>query len=253
MPVTVKHLGSAISWGISLLMVWVAILAGCASAPEVATTRLGRTGIDRDMTIATIVLADERCAEHREKTGTNCASPEAIARSNDVFVGCLDRAIKVGKHAINVMPGHVFHLRFLAGIQPSYELLDAETVPELLAVPAIQHAVSAANIGYVILLQSTTTDSDRHTTFGAGGAAWAVGRESTRETTLVASVWSVLPSTKVGELEQRAHGQTGWMVPVLIIIPFPPIPYTSDTESKACEAMGHALAEFLYSEAGQLR
>lgn len=253
MPLTVKRLGPGTTWAISLLIVWVVMLAGCASAPEVAITRLGRTGIDRDMTIATIVLPHERCAEHREKTGTNCASPAAIARTNDVFVGCLDRAIKVGKHVVNVMPGHVFHQRFLAGIQPSYESLDAETVPDLLAVPAIQHALLDADIGYVIVLESTTTDSDRHTTFAAGSGAWGVGRESTRETTLVASVWSVLQSAKVGGLEQRAHGQTGWLVPVLIVIPFPPIPYTSDTESKACEAMGRALTEFLYSDAGQLR
>lgn len=252
MPVTKKIAGRIIRAS-GLLITWVTMLAGCASAPEVAITRLGKTGIDRDMTIATIVLPHERCAEDRERTGANCASPEAIARTNDVFVGCLDKAIKIGKQVVNVMPGHVFHQRFLAGIQPSYESLDAETIPELLAAPAVQHAVLDANIGYVIALQSTTTDSDRHTTFAGSGGAWGVGRESTRETTLVASVWSVLPSAKVGWLEQRAHGQTGWLVPVLIVIPFPPIPYTSDTESKACEAMGRALAEFLYSEAGELR
>ena len=42
------------------------------------------------------------------------------------------------------------------------------------------------------------------------------------------------------------------MVPMVLVIPLLPIPYSSATESTACRAMGSALAEFLYSEAKPL-
>jgi len=224
-------------------------LAGCAVQPPVVTERLAATGIHRDMTVATLVLYHENCKEHRAREGTNCAPGEVTAQINEEAAECLSSAAADTQHVVTVMPGHVFHKRYLASIQPEYEELDEAGVLGALEQPAIGGLVAQDGIGYVVTLEVFTRDADRQTTFAAEQGMWGVGRESRRTTTYKATVWGSAVRARVGTLVLETHGRTGWVVPVLVVLPMPPVPYWSNTESRACEAMGNALVEFLYSAA----
>jgi hypothetical protein len=224
-------------------------LAGCATEPPVVTERLAATGIHRDMTVATLVLYHENCKEHRAREGTNCAPGEVTAQINEEAAECLSSAAAGTRHVVTVTPGHVFHERYLASIQPEYEELDEASVLDALQRPAIGGLVAQDGIGYVVTLEVFTRDADRQTTLAAEQGVWGVGRESRRTTMYKATVWGSALRARVGTLALQTQGRTGWVVPVLVVLPLPPVPYWSNTESRACEAMGNALVEFLYSAA----
>ena len=152
------------------------------------------------------------------------------------------------------MPGHVFHARFLGSGQADYEQLTRAATLERLNQPEVRKALSDAGIGFVVLMRVETREFGRHTTVeGGGSGGWAIGRTSTRETDMEATVWSVEQAVEAGVLKQKSVGETGWMVPMVLIVPLLPIPYGSATESMACRAMGNSLAEFLYSDAKPLK
>jgi len=235
---------------VALVLILVLAVAGCASAPEVSITRTASTAIQRDTDVAVLLLFHESCLEHRDRTGGNCAPSAVTAQMNEEMANCLRNALADTPRRVGVIPGHVFHARFLAGDQADYERLTQPTTLALLGQAELQEALSQAGIGFVVFLQVETREFGRHTTFeGGSGGGWAIGRTSRRETDMVATVWSVEQSVEAGVLKQRAVGESGWMVPMVLVVPLLPIPYSSATESTACRVMGNALAEFLYSDA----
>lgn len=234
----------------ALVLISALVIAGCASAPEVIITRTAPTGIQRDTNVAVMLLFHKSCLEHRDRTGGNCAPSTVTAQMNNEVATCLQNALEGTPRRVGVIPGHVFHARFLAGNQADYERLTQSTTLALLRQTELHEPLSQAGIGFVVLVQVETREFGRHTRFeGASGGGWGIGRTSTRATDIVATVWSVEQSAEAGVLKQKSVGESGWMVPMVLVVPLLPIPYSSATESMACRAMGNALAEFLYSDA----
>jgi hypothetical protein len=237
----------------ALVLAAALVVAGCASAPEVSITRTASTGISRDTDVAVMLLFHKSCLEHRDRTGGNCAPSTVTAQMNDEMAACLKNALEGTPRRVGVMPGHVFHARFLAADQADYERLTRPGTLALLKQPELQGALLAADIGFVVLMQVETREFGRHTIIeGGSGGGWGIGRTSRRETDVVATVWSVAQAVEAGVLRQKAVGESGWMVPMVVVVPLPPILYSSATESTACRVMGSALTEFLYSEAKPL-
>ena len=235
----------------ALVLTSALVVAGCASAPEVSITRTASTGIPRDTNVAVMLLFHKSCLEHRDRTGGNCAPSTVTAQMNDEMAACLKNALEGTPRRVGVIPGHVFHARFLAGDQADYERLTQSATLAMLKQPELRGALSEAGIGFVVLMQVETHEFGRHTNVESGGAGggWGIGRTSTRATDIVATVWSVGQAVEAGVLRQKAVGESGWMVPMVLVVPLLPIPYSSATESTACRVMGSALAEFLYSDA----
>lgn len=237
----------------ALVLAAALVVAGCASAPEVSITRTASTGIPRDTDVAVMLLFHKSCLEHRDRTGGNCAPSTVTAQMNDEMAACLKNALEGTPRRVGVIPGHVFHARFLAAEQADYEQLTQPATLALLKQPELKGALSEAGIGFVVLMQVETREFGRHTIFeGGSGGGWGIGRTSRRETDIVATVWSVAQAVEAGVLRQKAVGESGWMVPMVLVVPLLPIPYSSATESTACRVMGSALTEFLYSEATPL-
>lgn len=231
----------------------LALLAGCAPAPLVQSTRLGATGITGDTSIGVMVLYHERCEEHHKKTGTNCAPGDVTANINSQYSRCVSSAFGRSRNRITIVPGDVLHKKYLAAAEPDYGALTPERAIELMSVPAASAALQQDGVGYVVLLSSTTKDENRHTMVDAGDqGVWAFGRESRRTTEVEAVVFNTATVARAGDLQLGIEGESGWMMPVFVILPLPPIPYGSRTESKSCKAMGGAIAEFLYSDATPL-
>lgn len=236
----------------ALVLTSVLAFAGCASAPEVWITRTAPTGIQRDTNVAVMLLFHQSCLEHRDRTGGNCAPSTVTAQMNNEVAECLQNALEGTPRRVGVIPGHVFHARFLAGDLADYERLTQSATLALLRRAELHEALSQAGIGFVVLVQVETRESGRHTSVvvdGGSGGGWGIGRTSTRATHMVATVWSVEQSVEAGVLKQSSVGESGWMVPMVLVVPLIPIPYASATESTACRVMGTALAEFLYSDA----
>ncbi len=238
----------ATGWSIGILAAMLALLAACAPKPLVHSTRLAPTGIRDDTSIGVMVLYHERCAEHRAKTGTNCAPGEVTARINSQYSRCVGSAFRDSSHRVTILPGEAFHEKFLALAEPEYSELTPDRTMELLSRPEISAALRQDGVGYVILLSSTTTDSDRQAMLDFDQGVWAFGAESRRTTLVEALVFSSAAAASAGNLRLGIQGDAGWLMPVFVIIPLPPIPYGSRTESKSCKAIGRGIAEFLASE-----
>ncbi len=233
----------------------LALLAGCAPAPLVQSTRLGATGITGDTSIGVMVLYHERCVEHHEKTGTNCAPGNVTADINSQYSRCVGSAFGRSSSRITIVPGDVLHQKYLVAAEPDYRALTPERAVELMSVPAVSAALQQDGVGYVVLLSSTTKDENRHTVVDDEAIDQGMlffGRKSRRVTEIEAVVFNTATVVRAGDLRLSIEGESGWMVPVIVILPLPPIPYGSRTESKSCKAMGGAIAEFLYSDATPL-
>jgi hypothetical protein len=224
-------------------------LAACGPPSTVRSLRHLPTAVDRDMSVATLVLYDETCQEHRAKSATNCAPREVTARVNANYADCVARGLKGKVHRISVIPGNEFHQRFTTWLGPDYELLTVEKLTAALADPEFRSALGRDGIGYLLPLTTVTRDARRHTTFAASQGAWGIGRESERTTTLTATVLSVDAGASAGDVVLDTKGMAGWVMPVFVIVPLPPVPYGTNTEKHACKALGREVARFLYSVA----
>ncbi len=76
---------------------------------------------------------------------------------------------------------------------------------------------------------------------------WAAGSERDYHTSLRTTVIDLEDGAIAGTMEFHRTGQTGYVVPVLVIIPLPPIPYGSLSlaESATCRELGKSMAYFL--------
>jgi len=74
---------------------------------------------------------------------------------------------------------------------------------------------------------------------------WAVSESWARHSNFHALVLDVKRYSESGEISSRSEGAVGYVLPVLLIIPLPPIPWLSMTESEACSALGSAVAKFI--------
>jgi hypothetical protein len=74
---------------------------------------------------------------------------------------------------------------------------------------------------------------------------WGITRHWTRSSWLTATILDLRLARRAGTLNSGVSGEAGWVFPVFLIIPLPPVPYKAATESPACEAMGPAAADFM--------
>jgi len=205
------------------------------------------------MSIGVMVLYHERCAEHREKTGANCAPADVTVDINSQYARCVGSAFAHSRDRITIAPGDVIHAKYLAAAEPDYGALTPERTLELMARAETSAALRHDRVGYVVLLSSETKDVSRHTQVDAEDPRlWRIGRKSRRTTDVEAIIFDTSSAVQAGELRLSIEGGSGWFVPVLLILPLPPIPYGSRTESKACKTIGGAIAEFLYSKTSAL-
>lgn len=231
----------------------LATLAACTPPPLVHSTHLAETAIAREISIGVMVLYHERCAEHREKSGANCAPADVTVDINSQYARCVGSAFADSHDRITIVPGDVIHAKYLAAAEPDYGTLTPERTLELMARPETSVALRLDRVGYVVLLSSETKDFDRHTQVETDDPRlWRIGRESRRTTDVEAIVFDTTSAVRAGELRLSIEGGSGWFVPVLLILPLPPIPYGSSTESKACKTIGGAIAEFLYTKTSAL-
>ena len=81
-------------------------------------------------------------------------------------------------------------------------------------------------------------------TGGASGLGWMIGREAQRTTDLEVEVRDAR-GAKLGRIEAKAYGASGWGVLFLLNL-FPvPLIENARTEAAACKAMAGAVATFL--------
>lgn len=122
-----------------------------------------------------------------------------------------------------------------------------------------QEELEAHGLDYIVSLGvSNNRSSNRLLMEGggdSGGGILLAGQEWTETAQINARIFSISTGALVGELHADLSAESGWFVPVLLVVPIPiPVPlppagWSGSVESTSCVEMGEALGRF-FSGAG---
>jgi hypothetical protein len=124
----------------------------------------------------------------------------------------------------------------------------ADVTLQTLADPDVKKRIEGLNLRYLVVLDVRTTDTATQTNVEADKnfyLVWGVTRHWWRNSWLTATILDTRLVRKAGTLNCAVSGEAGWIFSAFLMIPMPPVPYTTATESKACDALGLATADFL--------
>lgn len=244
--------------GIVLLSVLTGIVTiGCATAPSVDGKRFAATSLSGDDGVGVIVARYEECLRSRDK---ECAPVADLSKAQAEFERCITGAMRRERRDINIVPGDLI----LDILMTACQRIDADSEgndlpaclnkPEMQKDPELQEVLASLNVRYLVVMFIKTEVSKGRATFALDfieGApfppipVWAVGSESIRKTGITARIFDVQEAAEAGYLTTGLSGASGCIVPVFCIVPLPPVPYSTRTESRTCSAMGKSIARFI--------
>ena len=222
----------------SIAVFLAVILSACTSNIPVNGDRNFNTSLREGESIGLVLASYGVCYHHNNQ---ECGPESDITAKQREFENCMVRAIKAESQAVNVVPSEKFMpamaQHFNAGVGGTPELH--------LESPALKEELAAMGLKYLVAMEVKTEESKRRTKIDGRGYMGAIGRVGKRTTWLFSTIYEVASGNEAGRLSTTLSGDDGWVVPVLVIIPLPPIPFSTATESRTCTAMGEALAKFI--------
>ncbi|MGH6689172.1 MAG: hypothetical protein ACREF4_00605 [Gammaproteobacteria bacterium] len=160
----------------------------------------------------------------------------------------LEACIRAAAQRANETQAFLYPADFRRLISAKPTGTEAPGSPELvlrwLNEPAIAARLAAARVRFVVLLEASYHTSESRWGGGGGGGGFAIGKEWVQNASIQATILDLKHARIAGSINSRSSGPEGGGVGVLIIIPFP-IYFTSMAESRACAAIGTALARFV--------
>ncbi len=224
------------------LLAVVAGLAGCATT-SVSVDRAATTGIEPGDSVAVILGRPTDCEAHAGKECPDAFLAEATEKD---FERCLAAAMLAERSDLTVIPTDELRRAAFPGSR-------FEDAPRSIAalLPLAQSAefrrrIAALKLRYVLLVRVATETANAKPVFAASsGGVWGVGGEWDRISSVTAEILDLREARQSGALTASSYGRAGFVVPVLVIIPLPPVPYSAMTETEACKALGKAVVEFL--------
>ena len=127
---------------------------------------------------------------------------------------------------------------------------NAETILAALQDLATRTKLGDLHLRYVMVLDVDATDSPTRTQFGMDGRqgilVWGINREWTHFADFSATVVDLREVREAGVITANASGKSSYAIMAVWILPLPPFPTSfSASESRACNALSLALADFV--------
>lgn len=228
------------------VVVLAAGLTDCAST-SVSTDRRAGTGIAAGESVAVIAAGPQKCADEASKDCPNSALAGAL---DSEFEHCLASAMQSERSDLAVIRAADLRRAFPQTRSQDFPRSVEALIP-LLQNDGFRQGLTSLRLRYVLVVQgSTTTGSsqlqgvspfERRDAIGL----WAIGGEWDRYSSITAEVIDLVEARHSGKLMASSRGKAGFSVPVFVIIPLPPVPYSAPTETEACSALGKAVVAFL--------
>jgi len=166
---------------------------------------------------------------------------------------CMKTSMNLENPEINIVPSKDFRKALFPGKKFDETPHTEKALILFLQDEKMRHQVQKLGIRYLIGVGMTTQNSKKNSDFtadgGGGGAVLGIGQTWTRSSYISAFIIDVNQSATTGELASSSYGTAGFIFPVVIIIPvivpLPPVPLISMTESEACSALGKAVMTFI--------
>lgn len=229
-----------------LLALSVLLLISCATrVPSVRGEKFLLTSIEAGDKVGVVIFDYLLCYERK---GENCIPNEKVSDAQQFFGTCIAKNISAtAENADVIYDDGLQNALFTHREEQDYS---DQALDNFISSPDVTKILKGRNLKYLVLLDISTREKDRRTTFAADEFLWGVGRESTRETVINSRIYDVPNAQLTGHLNTRLSGSRGFVVPVMLIIPLPPVPYSTMTETNTCRAMGRAIGRYLVNNEG---
>lgn len=219
------------------------ILSACTDNIPVTGDRYFNTSLREGESIGLVLASYGACYHHNNQ---ECGPESDLSAKQREFENCVVRAIKAENPAVDVVPSE----KFMPILARNSSANTGTALDAQLENPALREELTAMGLKYLVAMEVQTEESERRTGGGvpnvaAAPAIWIIGRGGDRTTWFVSRIFESISGEETGHLDTELSGADGWFVPVLVIIPLPPIPFSTATESRTCTAMGEALAKFI--------
>ena len=161
------------------------------------------------------------------------------------FEHCLSIAMRAESADLTIVRWAQFRRGGLpagGGFQDTAEALLAQ-----LKEDSFRRTLAALKLRYVLVVSGGTTKGPGRAQLAGPdlrSGLWGIGGEWERHSFVTATVIDVAEVRHAGALTASSRGKEGFVVPVFLILPLPPVPFSTPTESEACNALGKAVAGF---------
>src|SRR5258708_25325249 len=228
---------------LTLSLVIVAMgLGGCATkAFLVHEDRTAATGIEAGDGISIILGEHKACVQLVEE----CPAWVLSEGDEQQFESCLAEAMRAERPELAIVPANEFRQAAFPkfGFQDSPHSIEA--LMPLLKDAEHRQRMASMRLRYVVILKILTERMNSKWSFFAFVPTWGFSRGEERYSTLTAEILDLKEARISGKLQVNASGRTGFVVPVFLVIPLPPVPIFAMTETKACDSLGKVTARFI--------
>jgi hypothetical protein len=232
-----------------LLSVVLAVLQACAGNPTMParSMRKAPTTLESGDAVVVVLNSYKDCGK---QSTSECSASTASYFSENELEYCVGTAIRKQLPAVTQVRASAFRQAVAPGKQFRDSPHSPETILAALQDPATRTKLGDLHLRYVMVLDVDATDSPTATHFGVDGRqgilVWGINREWTHSADFSATVVDLREVREAGVITANASGKSSYAIVAVWILPLPPFPTSfSASESRACNALGLALADFV--------
>jgi len=220
-------------------------LSGCSRTSSFMI-RNELTGIETKDAL-TIVLT-----EYMECNADDSPSCKVLPHSKSTekkFERCLSSEIHARRPELTIISADEFRQAVFPGIGRDAVPRTAEDYMPLIKEPYFHRYIKLNNLHYTIFLKVLFQSGPSHWQFAADHGQslplWGISKEWGKVSSIEANILDMYKYVQSGSVRSSSVGRTGFVIPVIIIIPLPPVPWFAMTETNTCEELGNALMQFI--------
>jgi len=232
-----------------VVSVVLGVLLGCAGNPTfpAQATRKAPTTLESGDAVVVVLNSHRDCGK---QSTSECPASTASYFSESEVERCAGTAIRKQVPTVTQVRASSFRQAVTSRMQFSDSPHNAETILAALQDPATRTKLGDLHLRYVMVLDVDATDSPTRTQFGMDGRqgilVWGINREWTHFADFSATVVDLREVREAGVITANASGKSSYAIMAVWILPLPPFQTSfSASESRACNALGLALADFV--------
>jgi hypothetical protein len=240
---------SAGSVACAILVALSSLLCGC-SARRAAVEVVPResTGVAGGEGVAIVLHEYRACSEWAKEA---CAARSHPLVKERQIEGCIEWGMRRVDRELRIVPGARF--RQVAFPRVAYRDLprSPEEILSLLVSADFQERITPLRIRYLIVVGVHIEKYGSEVKGEGGSEGGAIGSEWKKDTQMSAVILDVMNAHEAGTLAAKAEGKGVIVFPFLfgfplpVVLPLPPVGWSSPTTSRACSALGEASARFI--------
>ncbi len=205
-----------------------------------------KANVTQDRYIPTRISPAEGVVIILHEASKNSTNIESESKEREIE-SCIGTAMRNENQELKMVSAKEFRNSLFPGKRFEETARSTESLLSALQDNSSRYKVDKLGLRYVIVVGTHTSTFEQHGKFELSDRLWAWGytKSWTRSSRFWAIIIDVRQRAKAGRISSSSDGNAGYVIPVLLVIPLPPMPFFAATESKACFALGVEVGRFL--------